>query len=256
MRFGFCTGFATHPRFTLDVSLLRRIRLAGFDFPDLPVMAFEAVPHALLTQVHDAWPSMACPAACNLFPAHLKLVGPDVRQGALEAYLAKVLPLMRSFGITHLVLGSAQSRMLPPGMEVQAGKEQLGHVLESCVLPVVRAFSMDILMEPLNRGECNLLNTVQECAGFVRALHLPGFALMADLYHMEANGEDPETLRDAMPLIHHLHVAGPGRTFLLDPYLCSAIRIVKECGYDETISYETEDGDLKKAAMQLRSAFS
>lgn len=259
MRFGFCTGFATRPRFTLDVPLVGRIRRAGYDFPDFPVMAFDSATKATREQVREAMGDSVCPAACNLVPASLKLVGKEVDGGALAAYLSRVLSIMASFGVQHLVLGSARSRMLPSGMGCREGKAQFGNVLKEYLLPVVRSFGMDILLEPLNRVECNLLNTVEECALFVREVHQPDLMLMADLYHMEANGERPETLQDAMPLIHHLHIAGVGRSLPtdgFDPYLRACIRIAKASGYDETISYETVDGDIQGALALLKAMWS
>ncbi len=259
MRFGFCTGFATRFRFTLDVPLVGRIRRAGYDFPDFPIMAFDSVSKAVLGQVREAMGDSVCPAACNLVPASLKLVGKEVDGVALQAYLSRVLPVMASFGVRHLVLGSAKSRMLPSGMSLQEGKAQFGNVLKDYLLPVVRLYGMDILIEPLNRAECNLLNTVEECAQFVREIHLPDLALMADLYHMEANGESPETLRDAMPLVHHLHIAGVDRSLPadgFDPYLQTCIQVVKASGYDESVSYETVDGDIRRALVLLKAAWS
>lgn len=258
MRFGFCTGFATKPLFTLDIPLVGRIRRAGYDFPDFPIMAFEKVTPGELAAVREAMGESVCPAACNLIPGHLGLVGDKVDPEAIRSYLRFVLPIMASFGVRHLVLGSAKSRMLPAGMALGEGKAQFRQILKTCLLPMARRFAMDILIEPLNRTECNLLNTLEESAVFVRETNEPDLLLMADLYHMEKNGEKAETLTDALPLIRHLHIAGKDRSLPsegFDPYLSSCIRLIRESGYDGTVSFETVDGDIQKALHVLRSAF-
>ena len=62
-----------------------------------------------------------------------------------------------------------------------------------------------------------------------------------------------------MPLIHHLHIAGVGRSLPtdgFDPYLRACIRIAKASGYDESISYETVDGDIQGALALLKAMWS
>lgn len=255
MKFGFCTGFATRPRFVLDVPLVRRIHAAGYDFPDFPIMAFEHADEAMVEAVAEAMGrGTVCPVACNLIPGRLKLVGPLVDAGALRVYLDKVLPILGRFGVKDLVLGSAGARMLEAGTDEEEGKRQFSRTLRTVLIPACTAHGMRILLEPLNRKECNLLHTVRECARFVRDVQDDGLWLMVDLYHMQENGEDPEDLSEVLPLVRHVHVAErdralPGASF--SPYVARCLAIIREAGYDGTISYETVDGADLRAPLAL-----
>ena len=76
MRYGFCTGFATTPLFTIDSSLEAAVSSWGFDYIEYPLMSVAALTEkdfAMLRQrVADA--HLACDSMCNLFPASVPVI--------------------------------------------------------------------------------------------------------------------------------------------------------------------------------------
>ena len=58
-----------------------------------------------------------------------------------------------------------------------------------------------IVAEPLNRGECNIINTVAEAMEYVQAVNHPNFNCLVDSYHLwlesAAKSEQPRVLISA-----------------------------------------------------------
>jgi len=255
MQFGFCTGFATNPLFSLDLGLVRRILQAGYDYPDFPLTGLWSADERQLSELFALLEGRKCVTACNFFPKSVRLIGSEMKPERIKAYLEDVLPILGRLGCDSIVLGSAGARNIPSGMEKAQADEAFACVLDRYVLPAC-AGKVTVLLEPLNHAECNYLNTLKEGMAFVRALDNPSFLLMADLYHMCENGEDVDDLRSALPLIHHVHLAEKGRRLperAFSDYLEKGIGILKKSGYQGTISYETNDGELS-AALALLSA--
>lgn len=63
---------------------------------------------------------------------------------------------------------------------------------------------------------CNYLNTMAEARTMMERLALPGVRLLADLYHMETQGEDWRELGAYLPDVRHVHVSTVGRALPVD----------------------------------------
>lgn len=71
---------------------------------------------------------------------------------------------------------------------------------------------IELLYEPLNRYETNLVNTLGNAVDLIRSLSVSNVRLLADLFHMnieEANIAD--SLTSALPFIGHVHLADSNR---------------------------------------------
>ena len=66
---------------------------------------------------------------------------------------------------------------------------RLVSVSRRIIASIASGNGITVLVEPLRRGECNIINTVEEGAGLCEAVDDQSFSLMADIYHMESNGE-------------------------------------------------------------------
>lgn len=146
------------------------------------------------------------PASNRFLPANLKVVGPIVDTARLERYGAATFRRAREIGMSLVVFGSAGARMVPEGFSAARGFEQY---VESLRLlgPLASAQGVTLLVEPLNRAECNLVNTLREGAETVRRANVPGVMLLVDVFHMLRNGESPDEIAPVGPLIRHVHVA-------------------------------------------------
>lgn len=254
MRYGFCTGFASTPLWSIQGSMLARIRDAGFDYAELPVMSFADMEPYVFGSVLDGFHA---PVACNLFPGRIPLVSLERDLDAVRDYLDVVFSRAVSLGIGKIVFGSGKARSYDASsMSFDVAMERLKETVCSAIVPKAREYGVTILLEPLKRGECNLINTVEEGYSFVSDVSSPRFLLMADIYHMNSNGEDLSTLDSSLEKVHHVHIAGRERSLadtLCNPYILHALSLLKSRGYDETISFETCDGDLAAALKTLKA---
>jgi sugar phosphate isomerase/epimerase len=102
-------------------------------------------------------------------------------------------------------------------------------------------------VEPLNRGECNLVNTVIEGAEAAAQADHPSVRLLVDIFHMLRNGESPDDIIKVGAQVRHAHVAemaertAPGvRGDDFRPYL----RALKRAGYAGMLTIECNWGNL------------
>lgn len=181
------------------------------------------------------------PAANSLVPASLKIVGRGVDREALRTYTTTVLHRAGQLGLEVLVFGSGAARNVPAGFDRTEARDQIVRFAKDCV-GAAKMAGVTLVAEPLNKGECNVLNTVAEAMEYVRAVDHPNFQCLVDSYHFWVEDEPLENLKAAMPWIKHVHVAdkdgrvAPGLSGTSDyvPFF----RVLKQGGYDGLISFE------------------
>ena len=145
-------------------------------------------------------------AANCLFPGDLRLTGPAAMADAADAHLRVVCERARRMGVRVLVFGAGGARRAPEGFEIDRAAEQLVEHMKRWA-PTLQAAGVTLVLEPLNRGETNVVNTVAQGAELVRRVAHPAVRLLADTYHMTLDGEGPEAIRQAGDLIVHSHCA-------------------------------------------------
>jgi sugar phosphate isomerase/epimerase len=186
-------------------------------------------------------------AACNSFlPGGLKSVGPEARPEDILAFAEIAFRRAREAGVRHIVFGSSGSRSIPDGFDAGEARRQFVRLLRR-LGPVARGHGVVVAVEPLNRGECNFINSIAEGAAIVREVGDPGVRLLADIYHMLREAEGPESIVAAGPLLAHCHIAEEeGRTPPgvhgqdFTPYL----EALRRTGYQGAISFEARWTDL------------
>lgn len=241
MQIGFCTDPATLARlpFRPECDFIEG-HVVNFLIPESPDAQF--APHAEALR-QSGFPM---PAANVLLPATLKCSGPDIDYARLDRYAHVVFRRARELGMTLIVFGSAGARMVPEGFSQATAFEQYVDLLRQFA-PLAEEQGVTIVVEPLNRGECNLINTVLEGAEAVRRANHPAVKLLVDLFHMLRNGESPDDIVKVGPLIRHAHLAenrdraAPGthgddfRPFL---------RALRQTGYRDRLALEPIWTDL------------
>jgi sugar phosphate isomerase/epimerase len=186
--------------------------------------------------------------ACNGFlPGTLKAVGPAAKPAEIQAYAAIALRRAALAGIAAIVWGSGESRRIPDGFGKAAAEEQF-RVLAKAVAAAAEKSGILLVLEPLNSGETNFINSLKEGAAMVEAVGHPNFKLLADFYHVVRAGETPDAVVKAGGLIKHCHIAEnekrtPPGTAGDDfrPFL----KALKKIGYRGRISMECRWDDLK-----------
>lgn len=98
-----------------------------------------------------------------------------------------------------------------------------------------------LAIEPWNRYETHLINTLDQAVALAEAIRHPAICIMGDTFHMGIEESDPRAaLRRAAPFLGHMHLAdntraAPGTgTFDFASYL----RTLIEIDYPGTITFE------------------
>jgi sugar phosphate isomerase/epimerase len=145
--------------------------------------------------------------AANCFiPGNLKVVGPQVEEARLERWALVACARAQQAGITTIVFGSGGARSVPEGWTVDRALAQATDFLRM-VGPIAARHGVTVVVESLNRAECNFLNTLAEAAVVVRGARHPAIRLLVDVYHMMRDGEPPSAMREVGDLVHHAHIA-------------------------------------------------
>ncbi len=179
--------------------------------------------------------------SCNGFiPGKFRLTGPEAAHDPALDYAVKACQRADAAGIPHIVFGSGGARNLPKDFDAAKGKAQfiefcqkLGDRIKECKVTVV--------LEPLNKSESNLLNSVAEGIEYVDAIGRPRIQLLADFYHMLKEGEGPESIRRAAARLRHCHIAEmEGRTApgTKGEDLSGFFKALKDIGYAGGVSIE------------------
>ena len=228
---------------------------AGFDYVEL--MARELDPegnHELaLRKIGRALARARRPVEVEVFsgllPEDLAIVGPSVDRDRLQRYLHRAFTDMWALGGLLVVLGAGPSRHIPEGFPREQAEAQFAQAL-AFIEDEGDLNGLDLALAPLNRAETNLLNTLDECRRFLEDHHLDEVHLLADIYHLTAEGESLSVVEDCGPLITHVHIADserrpPGRgDFDFGPFFTTLHKI----GYDARMSIKCTWRDFAREA--------
>ena len=186
------------------------LKKCGYDFaeggtaalfvPDKPDAEFER------KRAETAAAVLPVPACNGFFPADMKLVGPEPRHEAALAYATIILARAGKGGLKILVLGSGGARRVPEGFDAAKARGQFVGFCQK-LGPLAEKAGVTIVLEPLNKGETNFLNTVAEGCGIVDEIGHPNVQLHADIFHMLREDESPASIVKAGARLRHCHIA-------------------------------------------------
>jgi len=145
-------------------------------------------------------------AACCFLPGGLTCVGPSVDDARLDAYAKTAFARAQRVGMETIVFGSGGARGIPDGFSRATAQAQFVTVLRRFA-PIAARYGVTLVVEPLNRGECNFINTIDDGAEIVNEVDHPHVRLLADLFHMMRNDEGPDSLTTHGALFAHTHIA-------------------------------------------------
>ncbi len=131
----------------------------------------------------------------------------------LEQYADDVIKRVALLGAGVIILGSGVARQRPESMTQEEGMTKFVDFVKTCGR-VAKKYDVKLALEPLNRTETNILNSVAEGAELVRQLNNPNIVLLADAFHMAVEGETAEVILNNEDIISHLHISeAPGRVY-------------------------------------------
>jgi sugar phosphate isomerase/epimerase len=245
-KIGVCTGLSNY----------NTIASAGFNYLEEGVRSFlvpsenEDVFNEKLALVKTSGVPVA---ACNSFlPAELKCVGPEPHHEKIILFTETAFRRAQMAGIQTIVLGSSGSRSIPEGFSKEEASLQF---IELCwkIALIGEKYNVVIALEPLNRNECNFINSVTEGVSIVKAVNHPNFMVLADIYHMLIENEGPESLIENGLYLRHIHIAekeGRSAPGVHGEDFTAYFKALKTAGYKGKMSIECRWDNMELQAQK------
>lgn len=235
------------------LSQLDDVKRAGADFAEIRVREVAALSEADFAALRERLRTLGLPTpAANVFlPNDLKVVGPATDPARQLAYVQKAFDRVAALGVKVVIFGSGGARQVPEGFDRARAWDQLVDFGKR-VAPEAERRGLVVAVEPLNRRECNIVNTAGEGLRLVRAIGHPAFQLMVDFYHLALEAEDPSILIEARDAIRHFHFANPidrvyplaAREYDYAPFFAA----MQQAGLPLRLSIEANTRDLAREA--------
>ncbi len=174
----------------------------------------------------------------------------DIRQKAL-ARLKLQIEFASNFN-AKVILGLIRGKVQRDVKKEDAIKWMIEGI-EECA-DYAKRYNVKILIEPINRYEIDLINTVEECLDIIKIMNRDNVFILVDTFHM--NIEEPsitDSIRNANGNIGHVHVADSNRWAPGFGHIDfkTIYEVLKEVGYDGYISAEIlPKPDPETAAQQ------
>ncbi len=250
MRFGCCAG----------LDKMQVVQDAGYDYIELPVGTVKAEsPKSEFEPILEQVKSFdIVPEAWNcLLPGDIKVTGPEIDNYRTERYLRTAFERIEELGGEVVVFGSGGARRVPDDFPMEKAREQLVEFV-TLAGQIAGTHGIEIAIEPLNKKETNIINSVAEGLEYVRAANHPFVKVLADLYHVDEEQEPLSDIVDAGADLIHTHTADTGRYYPGSGSYPHAefFQVLRKIGYNERMSVECRfndfDTECRKALEFLR----
>lgn len=145
-------------------------------------------------------------AANGFIPGTLRSTGPDANHDGILEYAATAFRRAEQVGIESIVFGSGGSRKLEGRVSQEEAMAQFSELL-SKLGPLAEPHNVTVVIEPLNTGECDFINSLAEGAEAAQRANHPNIQLLADFYHMLRDDEPASEVAAHGSIIKHCHLA-------------------------------------------------
>lgn len=254
MRFGCCTSMIAPGSDPVGVEAIGTLAELGYDYVELSLAHMAALSdadfQALAARVEGS--GLVCEACNNFFPAAVRLTGPETSLPAALDYAARAMERAERLGARIVVFGSSGAKNVPPGFPREQAWGQISDLLGR-LGPMAESRGITIAIEPINRLESNIVNTVAEGLRLMREVGHANIRLLVDFYHLCMESEDPLVLLEAGEGIRHVHLArleGRGFPTRAEGNFAPFFDALGRTGYGGRCSIEAYTNDFATDARQ------
>ncbi|MEM8950686.1 MAG: sugar phosphate isomerase/epimerase family protein [Pseudomonadota bacterium] len=188
--------------------LFDTLKKAGYDGVEIPL--FEGTPEHF-RNVGDAIRNagLACTSVTVLPDEAHSAISPDPksRQGALD-HLTWAIDCSKAMG-SELLAGPFHQPLAVFSGDGPT-EEELAHGVEVHQEAADSAARADLILalEPLNRFECYVLNTMSATRDYVQRVNRPNFGALYDTFHANIEEQDAiGCIKDTIDVIKHVHIS-------------------------------------------------
>jgi D-psicose/D-tagatose/L-ribulose 3-epimerase len=225
---------------------LDAVRASVADYVEPSIVGGLLVEHGGAWSVDPVFVGDRYPSFALLFPGTIPLSDPRAPIDHVWAYLDQALPAIASVAVpgARIVFGSGTARRVPDGVDRADAIERFAEVVAG-TRDRAAALGLRIVLEPLNRGETDLVNSIDEAVGFLDRHGIDGVDVVADLFHVMTEQEPFEHVRRYAGRIGHVHLADGDRRFVGAggfPWR-EFLQTLDDAGYTGSVSLECRWGD-------------
>jgi D-psicose/D-tagatose/L-ribulose 3-epimerase len=189
--FGVSTWLWTSPFTTEKISLFSKIKEMGYDAVEIPVEYPEQIDGPKVKAALDEYGLK--PVVCGAFGPSRDLTNEDpaVHQQCFD-YISQCFELCNIWGASFLAgpmyAAVGKARMLSPEARKKEWELAVTNLQKVCHMAQERGLSL--ALEPLNRFETDLINTVADLDKLLKDINHPAAGILLDVFHM--NIEEPD----------------------------------------------------------------
>ncbi|MEG6612659.1 sugar phosphate isomerase/epimerase family protein [Pseudoclostridium thermosuccinogenes] len=244
MKIGVCTG----------IENIYKLEEMGFDYLEAGVNSIASLEKEKFLELRKLVDgcSIKCEVMNAYFPWDMRLTGPDAAgESTVADYARRAAERAAALGTRIFVVGNGGARRFPDGWEMEKALEQFARAVE-IVAEESSKCGIIVTVEPLNKSESNLINSVKESLDLIKKINHGNVMQMADFYHMRKESESMDDIIEAGEALVHTHIANSnGRVFPResgeDDYE-SFFGALKKVGYKGRVSVEANTKDIDRDA--------
>jgi D-psicose/D-tagatose/L-ribulose 3-epimerase len=235
--------------------LFRTLKEVGYDGVEIPI--FEGTPEHFRTMgqvIRDQ--GLACTSVTVLPDEAHSAISPDPasRQGALE-HLAWAIECSEALG-SEVLCGPFHQPLAVFSGEGPS-EDELARGVEVHQQAADRAAQSGLVLalEPLNRFECYILNTMADSKAYAERVNRPNFGILYDTFHANIEEQDPiGSIALNSGVIRHVHISEndrgtPGKGHIDFEAVCKMLRTI---GYDGWLTIEAFGSALPALAAATK----
>ena len=207
-----CHQITCQPTFSVcrNITDFPAIAAAGYDYVEGSVSSF-FVPaqndSAFQVNMEKMKQLGAKLISCTSFlPGEFRITGTKTRHDEILAWAETTFRRAQMVDMPYIVLGSGDARRIPDGFDRQEATRQFTDLCKR-LAPLAQKYNITVVVEPLNRGETNFINSLSEGAAIIKEVNHPNIRLLCDIYPMLREDEPAGEIVKYGEFLRHCHIA-------------------------------------------------